>query len=65
VTRTANEGGGAHAEDKPGLVRAIGWVDYYLVMKLHEAARGVLEDLRKRLVYELEHGPSTTSIVDE
>lgn len=40
--------------------RAIGWVDYYLAMKLHDAARGGLEDLRKRMAHEAEHGPPTS-----
>lgn len=44
--------------------RAIGWVDYYLAMKLHGAARGGFEDLRKRMAHEAEHGPSTSVPMD-
>lgn len=44
--------------------RAIGWVDYYLAMKLHDAARGGFEDLRKRMAHEAEHGPATSVPMD-
>lgn len=44
----------------PGLLRAIGWIDHYLVMRLEPSAAGVLGELRKRLVHELANGPLTS-----
>lgn len=44
--------------------RAIGWVDYYLVMPLEPGVRGALEVLHKRMACEAEHGPSKSALMD-
>ncbi len=47
----------------PGLKRAIGWVDYYLAMRLKDDVRASFEELRRRLVYEQDNGPSTSTLM--
>ena len=49
----------------PGLARALSWInDNYLAQPLTPDARAVLEDLAKRLQYEHDHGPSTSTFTD-
>lgn len=60
--RTHRQPAGADriARNAPGLREGIRWVDHYDSMKLAPEGHALLADIRKRMVYELENGPTTS-----
>jgi len=52
-----------HVANRPGLIRAIGWIDHYLAMPLKPDVKSGFEDLKKRLEYERDCGPLTSVLM--
>lgn len=47
-----------------GYAESLRWVDHYLAMELVVSARAALEELRRRIAFEAEHGKLTSTPMD-